>query len=902
MGELMALRSRSGPAYPLDWNGPVDRPYDVFSDADKECSIIGLFERVVQRRPEVIALQGIGPAMTYRAVWLHARRLASELAASTAANELVGIYLPESADFAIAMLACFAAGRPFVALDRHYPKDWVNHVVEQAAPALIIVMSAQQDGEALESSGHRFLELSNLHTCETNTNRPLTLLGPDDPVCVLYTSGSAGRPKGIVNSQRSLLQRVAQSINACHLGPSDRFLTLASLCTIVGVRDLLTGLLCGAVVHLTDVQRVAAREVVRIIRDERITVLFAFPALLRAVVATAQEKAGEALRLIRVGGDATLWSDFDLLRGWLWPGAAIQLIYAATEAPIMQWFIADVPRNNGDRIPIGFPLPGNAIEVVDEQGALVAAGEVGELVVRSRYVALGYWREGRCQLDVIEHDPLDPSLRILRTGDLVRERPDGLLDWIGRKDRQLKIRGLRVEPEEIEAMLRLHPRVADTAVIAQLDADGNSSLVAYVTVRGGDAPDLADELTAMMRERAPAQMRPRRIYVAASIPRLPTSKLDVGALTALDRQMQADEALAAKACSAEAFGSASGGVETETARIWERILGQPPNSPDADFFDCGGDSLKALKLIAALEHRFGLELSITLVNENPTLGGICRGLSAPHQADYDPLVLIKAGGDKPPLYMIHGLSGTIMELFPLGRRMSYPGAVYGLQARGLDGRCRPHDTVGAMATAHIEAIRTRQPEGPYRLCGFSFGGLVALEMAQQLQNAGEVVSFLGMIDTLPNVRRWPIQVWLLYILRRMVRTTLDLFAIPVRDWAPYLAMRVSRARRLVTWRLGAGHDGSPIRPTASVDIPTPVEAVMQSAAGASARYRPTKYQGTLTLLLADVPRTDRTHPQVFWSRYARDLQVHLVPGAHGAILSEPNVTVAADLLTACMPP
>jgi amino acid adenylation domain-containing protein len=899
----MDLRWRSGAAYPLDWNGPVGRPYDVFADDNKERSIISLLERVVQRQPEVIALQGIGPAMTYRTVWRHAQQLARELATRTAANELVGIYLPASAEFAIAVLACFAAGRPFVALDRHYPKDWVNHVIEDAAPALIIVMSAQQDTQALKSSGHRLLELSNLPECETNTSLPLTPLGPDDPVCVLYTSGSAGRPKGIVNSQRNVLQRVAQSINACHLGPGDRFLTLASLCTIVGVRDLLTALLCGACFRLIDAQSVAAREVVGIIRDERITVLFAFPALLRVLVTTAQEKAGEALRLIRVGGDTTLWSDFDLLRGWLWPGGAIQLIYAATEAPIMQWFVADTLRDNNDRIPIGFPLPGNTIAVVDEKAALVPAGDVGELLVRSRYVALGYWREGRCQPDAIERDTVDPSLRILRTGDLVRERPDGLLDRIGRKDRQLKIRGLRVEPEEIEAMLRLHPRVGDTAVIAQSDPNGHSSLVAYVTVRSGDATGLVDDLAAMMRERAPAQMRPHRIHIAVSIPRLPSSKLDVGVLTALDNQMQADEALAARSSPAEVSSSGSSGADTEVARIWERILGQPPNGPNADFFDCGGDSIKALKLVADLEREFGLELSITLVNESPTLGGICRRLSATHQPDYDPLVLIKAGSDKLPLHIIHSLSGTVMELLPLGRRMSYPGAVYGLQARGLDGRSEPHDTVGAMATAYLAAIRTRQPRGPYQLCGFSFGGLVAIEMAQQLRQAGEEVSFLGMIDTLPHVRRWPMEVLLLFILRRMARSTVGLFTIPVRDWAPYLATKVSRAHRLLSWRLGTSNQVWPIRPNAPVAIPAHLEAVTRSAIGASARYRPTaRYQGTLTLLLADVPNIDLAYPQVFWRRYARDLRVHMIPGAHGSILSEPNVSVAADLLTACMPP
>src|SRR5205807_674480 len=155
------------------------------------------------------------------------------------------------------------------------------------------------------------------------SRRPVKL-DVDEPACVLFTSGSTGRPKGIVNSQRNILQRVAQSINAAHINAGDRFLTLASLCTIVGVRDTVTALLAGASVHLLDTQRVGAREILNVIRGEDITILFAFPALLRRVIADARERAGDALRLVRIGGDTTLWSDIDLLRGWLAPESAIQ--------------------------------------------------------------------------------------------------------------------------------------------------------------------------------------------------------------------------------------------------------------------------------------------------------------------------------------------------------------------------------------------------------------------------------------------------------------------------------------------------------------------------------------------------------------------------------------------------
>ena len=224
----------------------------------------------------------------------------------------------------------------------------------------------------------RVIHLTRLPQAARKSWRPAEL-GLDQPACVLFTSGSTGRPKGIVNSQRNLLQRVAQSINAAHINAEDRFLTLASLCTIVGVRDTMTALLAGASVHLLDPQRAGAREIVNVIRAEAITILFAFPALLRSVIPHGGERARDALRLVRIGGDTTLWSDIDLLRGWLEPEAAIQLIYAATEAPMMQWFVDASCRTDDPRIPIGYPLPGNRLAVIDEHGRNTPPGEVGEL-------------------------------------------------------------------------------------------------------------------------------------------------------------------------------------------------------------------------------------------------------------------------------------------------------------------------------------------------------------------------------------------------------------------------------------------------------------------------------------------------------------------------------------------
>ena len=333
----------------------------------------------------------------------------------------------------------------------------------------------------------RVIRLTNLPGPARKDWRPATM-DVDEPACVLFTSGSTGRPKSVVNSQRNLLQRVAQSINAAHINDADRLLTLASPGTIVGVRDVMTALLAGASIHLLDPQGVGAREILNVIRAEAITILFAFPALLRSIVAAREGRADVSLRLVRVGGDTTVWSDVETLHAWLAADAAIQVVYAATEAPMMQWFVDETCRSGDARIPIGYPLPGNPLALVDEQGRATPPGKVGELIVGSRYVSLGSWAERRLGDESFETGG-QCRLRIFRTGDLVRQRPDGLLERVGRKDRQVKIRGSRVDLDGVEAMLRGHPFVRDVAVMGRpSNTDGTSTLVAYVSARDGAPP------------------------------------------------------------------------------------------------------------------------------------------------------------------------------------------------------------------------------------------------------------------------------------------------------------------------------------------------------------------------------------------------------------------------------
>ena len=698
--------------FPLDWNGPIDRLFDAFPEESKERPIVELLEVVVRRFPERIALSGPEASLTYAELWRALCGLAEQITGATEPGALVGILAPVSPVFPIAMLACFAAGRPFVALDPAYPREWIAQVLDDSRPALLLVSKADDGTTCAIPAAARTLDLNDATRHASPSWRPARL-APDEPACVLFTSGSTGHPKGIVNSQRNLLQRVSQSTNAAHINSDDRFLTLTSLCTIVGVRDMLTALLAGASFYLLDTQNAGAREIHRVIHDHQISILFAFPALLRSVVEISQDRAGDFLRLVRVGGDTTLWSDIATLRGWMSPKTSIQLVYAATEAPMMQWFVGEIVSRDEERVPIGYPLPGNALAVIDEAGEPTPEGEVGELCVRSRYVALGTWSQGRWLAAAgTQIDARDGSMRIFKTGDLVRRRADGLYDRIGRKDRQVKIRGARVELDGVEALIRRHASVRDVGVVVRrTDGDsGLARLVAYVQPHGTASDQLLHELGVMMRRVAPSHMRPWRYYVAPVIPRLANSKLDNRGLHAMDlarSRAEADVRLA----DSNTRCLETDPIEIAVARIWRDILGLRLTSAEDDFFDLGGDSLRAITMTFELEKALGRELPVNLISQAPTFAAFCARLRENAQAIYCPLVVLKPGHGT-PLFFIHGVGGSVMELFGLCRKMTWPGPVIGIQARGLDGRDPPHKSVEAMADEYLAAVRKQQPEGP----------------------------------------------------------------------------------------------------------------------------------------------------------------------------------------------
>jgi amino acid adenylation domain-containing protein len=869
---------------PFDWNGATTRSFRRFRDGNLDRPIIEHFNRVARRHRNHIAIREPKTALTFGELWDAMSGLAETLAADTERGDLVAILLPACSMFPVAMLACLAAGRPFVVLDPRHPPDWLDGVLREARPKLILTLEDGPERVAAGMPAVRVIHLTTLPGPARKGWRPATM-SVDEAACVLFTSGSTGRPKSIVNSQRNLLQRVAQSINAAHIDARDRLLTLAAPGTIVGVRDVMTALLAGASIHLLDPHGVGAREILDAIRENSITILFAFPALLRSVVAARDSRADAALRLVRVGGDTTVWGDVERLRAWLSPDAAIQVVYAATEAPMMQWFVDETCRSEDSRVPIGYPLPGNRLALVDESGRTTSPGEIGELIVASPYVSLGQWIDGRLADESVETAGRR-GWRIFRTGDLVRQRPDGLLERVGRKDRQVKIRGSRVDLDGVEAMLRGHAFVRDVAVMARpSSADGELTLVAYVSARDGAPSALIDELKALMRSAA-SSMRPARFYREPSIPRLPNSKLNIRALAALDEaHVQRERGSSTEGVTSPAIDGDDPVAHT-VARLWHNVLLAPVRSAGDDFFDSGGDSLKAIAFVLELERALGIEISLTLINEAPRFDQLCQALRERRAPSSTPLVTLKSGDRLPPVFFIHGVGGNLVEILPAARRVAYAGEVIGIRARGVVRGEKPHTRIEAMAADYLREIKKRQPNGPYHLCGYSSGGLAAFEIARRLSESGDEVGLLGLFDTTMSPVRWPLRTWIAIGAGRMARLAAALRASSIRTWPATLRRSVEHLR---AWRLSISA------------APLTGIRVAASALVASARYHPGFYRGELTLFSPAGRDPGLPSLESVWRRHARTVVVVEMPGTHLTMLSARHADTTAACMTRCLP-
>ena len=725
------------PALALDSNGPRDVDFRAFDESWIERPALETFAEVAARYPDNIACEDIASRFTFAEVWSASRRLAATIDAVVAPGKPVGVLLPNQASYPIAVLACLGAARPCVLIDRNYPQDRVGRIVNDAGLSAVVLKHSDIAGGYLLPAGVRALDLEDALGDRTAPEKMPALPSPPDAAAfIVYTSGSTGSPKGIVLSQRGVLHRAAELVNAVHLRPDDKVLSLASPGTIGGLQQIFEVMLSGASLVKLDLQLVGLGQVVRAVAERRISMMFSTPAVWRSVARLRGAKdALVSLRCVQSSGDTLLTVDYELIRAVLPSNCHVLSVYGATEAPaLLQWFV-DSPPPDEVRVPAGYPLPGFDFAVLDEGGRPAMEGMPGEFVIRSRYTSLGVWQNGAVNPGAFDASPDAPDTKIYRTGDLVRRRSDGLYVVLGRRDRQVKIRGNRVELAEIETAMRRMPGIADAAVVACLT--GQEPLLLGFVVPRAATRGVVDQVRRHLAATLPAYMRPREIFSLPSLPLLPGRKIDEDALL----EHAARGGIIESKVPAP-FDPPGQRAWQMVDQAWRAAIGRPPPKEQVSFEDAGGDSLQLLQLIFELERlaerplpmeRFHGRLSVLQFAAELDA---CLAQAAEVMPPDMPAIFLfpPAGGGDAYLTAFRAACAALVPV----RQVRYP------DLRAFARADASFESITAYAVGQIEDLK---PEGALVLAGYSDGGDAAYEAARQLRAKGREVTRLLVLDT-----------------------------------------------------------------------------------------------------------------------------------------------------------
>ncbi|MEV0466701.1 amino acid adenylation domain-containing protein [Nocardia tengchongensis] len=705
-----------------------------------------VFEAAANLNRAAIAVRSAGTQISYDALDRWTNRLARVLIGYGVGPEtLVAMGIPRSAESVAVTLAIAKAGAAFVPVDPGYPEQRISHMLLDSGAAVGITLSTHRermpDGAnwtVLDSPSFRRRVLATSDAPIRDSERTNTLR-MDHPAYVIYTSGSTGIPKGVVVTHGGLSNFAAETAQRFDVGPGCRVLHFATPSFDAAMLDTLFALGGAATLVITPPGVVGGEGLGRVFVEEGITHAF----ITTSALGTVDPTGVTALRHVLVGGEAL---PPDLVTRWA-SGRRLYNVYGPTETTIVT--LMSQPLTPGGQISIGGPIRGVGATVLDARLHPAPAGVTGELHLAGVALARGYLRRPGLTAQRFVANPFGkPGARMYRTGDLVRwlER-DGRaqdLEYVGRTDHQVKIRGFRIELGEIDAALAKHPAVEFATTIGHRTAAGSTALVAYVKPRTGTAPTTA-ELTAHVAELVPNYMVPQSIMLLDRVPLSPVGKLDRKALP--------EPVFAAR----EGYRAPSGPIEEALCAAFAEVLGIEPDrrvGADDGFFELGGNSLLATKVVAHVRAA-GIDLPVQAMFGESTSAAIAARLTAAEgdagaalTAALGPVLPLRPSTDStvPPLFCIHPAIGLSWCFAGLLAQLPPERPVYGLQAPHVSGE-NSHRSIGEAAKYYVAHMKSVQPHGPYQVLGWSLGGLIAHEVAVQLQEGGDEVALLGMMDS-----------------------------------------------------------------------------------------------------------------------------------------------------------
>ena len=734
------------PGEPLSAHAGAAPPAHAY---ERDGTIAGVFADRVAEAPDAVALEWDGGALTYAELDAAADALARRLvAAGAGTGSRVGVCLERSGAMVVALLAALKAGAAYVPLDPGWPAPRLAALCDEADLAAVVTDMRV----AARLPGRIAVLTPDAAPGAPTPDLALPAGRHGDAAYVMFTSGSTGEPKGVEVDQRAVL-RLVRAADYVRLDSEQVILGLAPLTFDASTFEIWGALLNGGRLALAPAGTLSAAEIAEAMARHGVTTLWLTAGLFAAFV-DVEPGALRGVRQLLAGGDVLSADHVERALALLPPGGVLVNGYGPTENTTFTCVHVMRPGEPVARpVPIGRPIPHTTVFVLDAGGE---PADEGELWIGGDGLARGYLGAPDLTAErFVEHARHG---RLYRSGDRVRRRPDGALDFLGRADRQVKVRGFRVEPAEVEAALERHPAVRDAVVVARGRAAEDRRLVAYVT--GDELPaDPAALLRAFLAEHVPRHLVPSAFVWLARLPLTPNGKVDRDALPE-------PAARAGGSGGGERLPAGGDAAEEAVAAVFAEVLGVPVG-PGDDFFELGGHSLLAVQLFARIEARTGARLPLATIFAAPTVAGVAgavrrargdaaptvtgavrraRGVTAPVVRTAS-LIELSADGDRPPFFAVTAGDGNAVGFGALSRRLAGRRPFYALQPRGLDGRAPLLRTVEAMARAYEAEIRAVAPHGPYLLGGRCLGGIVAFELARRLSR-GDEVGMVAVLDSL----------------------------------------------------------------------------------------------------------------------------------------------------------
>jgi amino acid adenylation domain-containing protein len=782
---------------------------------------------------------------------------------------LVGIHLPRAPEMVVALLAVLKAGGAYVPLDPTYPTTRLAHVIEDAGLRVLLSRSDVQAGLPAASARPILLDDLAQLTAGLPATAPTPRHTPDDLAYVIYTSGSTGRPKGVQVRHRGLVNLLWAMRARPGLRATDTMVAVTTLSFDIAALELFLPLVTGAKLVIAEAAEVMdGAALLALLGRHRATVLQATPVTWQLLL-DAGWRGVPQLKML-CGGEAMPRRLADAL---LACGGSLWNMYGPTETTI--WSSVEQVRPGAGAVPIGPPIANTRFHVLDRRGRPVPDSAIGELFIAGDGVAAGYHARPALTLERFVPDSAAPDQKMYCTGDLVRRRHDGTLVFLGRADHQLKLRGLRIEPGDIEAVLLDHPAILEAVCVLRSDAVRGDFLAAYAAMREVPGEELVRALQTLLAERLPAYMRPSSLSLLPALPRLPNGKLDRSALPA---------PVIGEPARADNRSLASFGDETEQriARIWTDILGVAPPDAGANFFEMGGHSLLAMRMLARLEAAFGERIPLVRLFQAPSVRELARLLHrVPSALAEHQMVRVQPHGEDTPILAINNTG----IFYSLSRQLGTGQPFTAVQL--FDPQAPQSAIAGSfedIAAGYVRIIRQAQPRGPYILLGLCVAGCLAFEVAQQLRALGEQVRLVVLLDA-----------WAPGFVRRLPRGRALLADLTYRGQIFIAEMRaaggtLARLRYLAgRVREKLGLDDGMARYAESPWYQIHLER-------AAARYDPQPYDGRVLLLhRRDQPSGRFLDPTYGWGGVVGGkLEVMAVEGNHLGMLQEPGARVIAE--------